>query len=162
PRPPEDLTAFGSAMLPVPVRNWELSNVRYLLGPIGIEGIMKQLDHGQDRLRVATRFNIVPKPGATATDDPEQWTAVTDPNGAFALFEFTGALPRAKLYSTWQTNLNDSSTLQALQSPTFDPSQSVLVSSAIPPSSTNSSAQAGSVEFLSYAPKRLELQCKAA
>ena len=33
-------------------------------------------------------------------------------NGTYALIEFTGALPRAKLYSHWQVSTNDTATLK--------------------------------------------------
>ena len=84
-----------------------------------------------------------------------------DDNGPYALFDFTGALPRAKLYSNWQVPINDKTavsgltvtnlgpngwallqqagtndflTLNELASPAFDPSQTVFLadSPAVP------------------------------
>ena len=90
-------------------------------------------------------------------------TAVADTNGPCALFEFTGALPRAKLYSNWQVSTNDQATLQRLADPSFVPAQTVLVANALAPANpagvTNQSA--GSVEITSYAPKHLHLHANA-
>jgi hypothetical protein len=78
----------------------------------------------------------------------------------FALFEFTAALPRAKLYSTWQVSTNDEATLKLLPAPEFDPEKTVLVAEPIsPPTATN--ANAGTVEFVSYLPKRIVMRAKA-
>jgi hypothetical protein len=161
PRVPEDLNAFAGAMAAAPVRNWELSNNRYLLGPTSTLDLLKQLDRGQDRFRIVTRFNIVPRAGLVSASDPEDLTAVTDPAGEFALFEFTAALPRAKLYGSWQVNTDDPSVLRTLASPSFDPAQSVLVSTMIAPSATNAPAATGTVDFVSYKPKHLVLHAKA-
>jgi hypothetical protein len=84
----------------------------------------------------------------------EELTAVPDENGDYALFEFTGALPRVKLYSNWQVNTNDDATLKTLADKNFDPQQTVLVATPqndLPAVSTNQNS--GTVEFKSYAPK---------
>ena len=60
-----------------------------------------------ERFRVAERFNIVPKPGVMQVTKLEELTAEPSTNGNYALIEFTGALPRAKLYAHWQVNTND-------------------------------------------------------
>ena len=74
----------------------------------------------------------MPKPGIDQPTQLEQLTAVVSENGGYALFEFTGALPRAKLYSNWQVNTNDDATLKTLASTNFDPWQTVLVSMPLP------------------------------
>src|SRR5262249_57308982 len=82
--------------------------------------------------------------------------------GPFALIEFTGALPRAKLYSQWQVDTNQQTTLKRLGDPAFDPMQVVLVADPIAASgSAASNAATGTVEFVSYAPKQLELKTSA-
>ena len=78
----------------------------------------------------------------------------------FALIEFTGALPRAKLYSTWQVNTNDEAVLQTLASREFDPAQTVFVAEPIGPSTAVTNVNAGTVEYTSYAPKRIKLNAK--
>jgi hypothetical protein len=74
----------------------------------------------------------VPKPGVTRPTKYEQLTAVTSTNGAYAVFDFTGALPRTKLYSSWMVITNDAA-LRLLASPDFDPHQTVLVANPSPP-----------------------------
>jgi hypothetical protein len=94
----------------------------------------------------------MPKPGIDQPTQLEQLNAVVSENGGCALFEFTGALPRAKLYSNWQVNTNDEATLKTLASTNFDPWQTVLVSMPMPVSAATNQ-NAGSVEFKNYAPK---------
>lgn len=130
-------------------RFWELSNTGYLLGPRGNLG---------PQFRILKTFNFVPKrsnPGPW----PADYRAEIDPNGELAVYEFLGALPRAKLYSNWQVNTNDQSTLQTLASQSFNPHQSVLVAQNIPASTaTNATTDPGTVEIdPNYKSKRIEL-----
>jgi hypothetical protein len=176
PRYPEDLLAFENALQPrtmsqlpgLLLRRWELTNTRYLLGAAVFLDLLNQgFDPGLQRFRNAERFNILPKPGIVHPTKLTELTAVAATNGNFALFEFTGALPRAKLYSNWQmaigdqaavtelrTNAlnaadaevlkqgatNDFLTLQKLTSPSFDPEKTVLLAEPVPgsPSATAS------------------------
>ena len=138
-------------------RHWQLTNTRYLLGPASFLDVLnQQLDPQQHRFRIARRFEIAPKPGIIGrVTKLEELNAVPDNNGPYALIEFTGALPRAKLYSTWQLPMNDKTavggltktnlgpdgwallqqvgstndflTLKELASPAFDPWQTVLL-----------------------------------
>src|SRR5208282_6197772 len=113
PRMPADLEAFERALAgrntpdsaPLFARRWQLTNTRYLLGPAGFLDVMnEQLDPGQHRFRIVQRFDITLKPGVEQFTKLEELTAVPTDNGPYALFDFTGALPRAKLYSHWQIN----------------------------------------------------------
>ncbi len=81
----------------------------------------------------------------------------------WALFDFTGALPRASLYSNWQVNTNDQSVLKTLADMNFDPLKTVLVSTPqkICPLTRRPSENTGTVEFKSYAPKNLVFAAKA-
>jgi hypothetical protein len=90
-------------------------------------------------------------------------TVLPDQNGAEALFDFAGALPRAKLYSNWQIDTNDQEVLTRLASPAFNPAQSVLVSGGIQPAAIMADANqnAGSVNFTSYSPKDIVLSSDA-
>jgi hypothetical protein len=199
-RVPQDVAAFESALqfrgtpesLHLLTRRWALTNTRYLLGPTGyLDPLNEQIDPVLHRFRIVTAFDIVPKPGAPNPPTRlEELTAKPSPGGAYALFEFTGALPRAKLFSNWQTpaddpnalrtlnriplspdNLvllnqvgtNDFLTLEELAAPAFDPAQRVLLASPVP-SPTNhpaSDGNAGTVEFSSYAPKDIKLHAVA-
>ena len=175
PRPREDEIAFETALrtrntntLYRVTRRWQLTNTRYLLGPaVFLDPLNQELDPVQHRFRIAARFEIVLKPDvSTYTGARDELTAVMNPEGHYAVFDFTGALPRALLYVNWQMSPNDQVTLTNLASPEFDPQRTVLVAnpsipSAQAPSGLNPQPSANSVEFASYAPKRILLQAKA-
>ena len=176
PRVPEDLAAFEGALffdqrstesisntLHHITRQWELTNTRYLLGAAGyLDVLNEQLDPVKHRFRIAVRFDLALKSNvAQYTGHLEQLTAVIKPEGQFALFEFTGALPRARLYATWQVSTNDQATLNQLTSSSFDPWQTVLVSSPIPAAPTNAPVSGGTVDFSGYSSKHIVLQAKA-
>jgi hypothetical protein len=146
-------------------RRWQLTNTRYLLGPAGfLEVLNEQLDPLQHRFRIVQRFDVLPKPGIQQLTKLEEMTAVPSDNGACALFEFTGALPRAKLYFHWQISTNDSAALKTLASAAFDPLQQVLISTPLPaaPAENATNENPGTVEYKSYAPKNIVLDANAA
>jgi hypothetical protein len=134
-----------------------------------------QLDPGQHRFRIAATFEVVPKSAVALPPDltreqmeqvlhmlpADKLTAKPMENGRYALFEFTGALPRAKLYSTWQISTNDTVTLQTLASANFDPGQTVLVSTPLPTAPAATQDNSGTVEFKSYAPKDIRFATQA-
>jgi len=169
PRMPEDLKAYETALQPRGptdvTRRWELTNTRYLIGAAPfLEALNTQFDPVQHRFRIVEQFQIVPKPGITRATKLEELTAAPATNGTFALFEFTGALPRAKLYGNWQVATNDQAVLSQLANPAFDPEKTVFVSVTPSPGNLASSAtnaNAGSVEFTSYAPKHLVFKANA-
>jgi hypothetical protein len=160
PRVPEDLAAFEAAVrgpgAPL-TRRWELTNTRYLLGAAGfLDPLNQQIDPAQKRFKIHTTFEFY----QTAENGPI--LAKTNATGPYALFEFTGALPRAKLYTNWQVSTNDEATLKQLASPTFDPAQTVLVANELPAttSAPSTNQNAGTVEFVSYSPKQIVLRAK--
>jgi hypothetical protein len=169
-------------------RLWQLTNTRYLLGPANLLDLFnQQFDPEHHGFRIVKSFDVVPKPGIQQATKLEELTVVPRDTGAYALIEFTGALPRARLYSQWETNsvadlknfttsglspadletltnlnlnTNDFLTLKKLTSPSFDPQQTVLVSTPLPaPSTTNQNS--GTVEFKSYAPKDIVFDTKS-
>ena len=164
-RMPANLKAYLEAFSPngtpesVPLiaRHWELTNTRYLLGAAGyLDVLNQQLDPVQHRFRIAQRFEIGPKPGFLQAQQLEELTAIPNDNGRYALFEFTGALPRAKLYSNWQVNTNDAAALKTLADLNFDPAKTVLIDTSskdLPSVAANE--KSGSVAFTSYAPKHI-------
>lgn len=158
PRVAPDKYAYQQALMANPARYWQLTNTRYLLGLVGFaESLNAQLDPGLRRFRTDTPFTLVQKPGTTLFD------AQTNSTGPFALIEFTGALPRAKLYAQWESITNEEAALRRLADPAFDPFQSVIVSDAIAaPAPGASNAAPGTVEFVSYAPKVVKLNTSAA
>jgi hypothetical protein len=177
PRAPVDYVAFESALsfdrstntLFRITRRWQLTNTRYLLGAAGFLDVLnQQIDPVQHRFRPALRFDIAPKPGYPSPTSLDEMTAVVKPDGQYAVFEFTGALPRARLYAHWQVSTNDQATLEQLGSPAFDPERTVLVNRSLPASLETESADrsldtgnSGTVQFVSYASKEIVLQTKA-
>jgi hypothetical protein len=134
----------------MPWRRWQLMNTRYLLGGAGMADALNQQLNPNAPFRELMRFDFY----QTRAGGP----ILTRTN---ALIEYTGALPRAKLYSNWQVSTNDQATLQTLRSTEFDPATTVIVAESIAaPASTN--ANAGTVEFASYSPKKLSLKAKVA
>jgi len=172
PRAPVDYVAFETELffdrttntVHRITRRWQLTNTRYLLGWEGFLTVLnQQIDPVQHRFRIVTRFDVAPKPGIPNPTGLDELTAVINPDGQYAVFEFTGALPRAKLYSNWQVSTNDQVTLTNLGSAQFEPERTVLVANpSVPnppaPSSLNAQPATNSVEFTSYAPKRIVLQ----
>lgn len=198
PRKPEDLTAYDMAFTPVSGaqlprlgRQWELTNTRYLIGLADFLPVLNQtVDPVGHSFRYKERFTVAPKPGYAMTSNAQDWTAVPDTNGPFAVFELTNALPRVKLFSDWEmeptgaaamqampTNAlspwdlrllrhagtNGFVTLQKLASASFDAHRTVLIAppANLPQPATNSAAVAGKVEFSSYAPKHIVLKAEA-
>ena len=210
PRVGSDLELYESAMafrgtqetLYMLARHWQLTNTRYILAttathlPMGDVDTLSFLNQGLDpvkqRFRIVQRFDIAPKPGIEQLRGLQEMTAVTNENGGCALYEFTGALPRARLYSNWQLPMNDKTavsgltmtnlgaggsallqqagtndflTLNQLASPAFDPWQTVLLaeSPTAPPSApAATNGNPGAVEFTSYAPTDIKFHTQAA
>ncbi len=166
PRMPEDMKLFEEALHPQSeaeypkiTRHWELTNTRYLLGAAGFLNILnQQLDPGKGRYKIAQRFDLVVKPGVLRPSQLEDFTVVTNNDGELALFDFTGALPRAKLYGNWLVSTNDPANLAVLADLNFDPAKTVLVSTPqkdLPASGTNQNS--GSVDITSYSTKHIIL-----
>lgn len=163
PRPPADKQAYTSAMFPRPGRYWELTNTRYVLGMAGfLDALNAQFDKGRNRFRIAARFDLVPRPGLANPSGLEDLTATTSSDGALALFEHTGALPRAKLFANWLSGASDEVILKTLTEETFDPGVTVVVSDAISaPAVEATNAAPGKVEFAKYSPRHIQLRAQA-
>jgi serine/threonine protein kinase len=172
PRMPENLAAFETALRPQGsntlfrmTRRWQLTNTRYLLGSASsLDTLNAELDPTLHRFRIARSFDIVPR-GQNPTK-LEDLTAVFNTNGQYAIFEFLGALPRAKIYSHWQVITNDQAALEQLGSASFDPEHTLLVDTALPAdqateSADRNAAKGETVEFASYASKHIVLNTKA-
>jgi hypothetical protein len=177
PRAPVDYVGFESALffdrttntLHRVTRRWQLTNTRYLLGAAGFLTVLNQdIDPILHRFRIAARFDIGLKPEISKYTGPyDELTAVIKPDGQYAVFDFIGALPRAKLYTNWQVSTNEEVTLTTLTSAVFDPERTVLVADTSVPNPQPGSAltpqpSTNSVEFSIYAPKDIVLQAKAA
>lgn len=158
PREAADKKAFNAA-LPESraVRKWELTNVRFLLGlsdPAYLETMNKSLDPGQARFRLHTAFDL------DRTRVSDSYPAVTNAAGPFALIEFTGALPRASLYTRWQVIPNDAEALAKLADPGFDPAKEVVLSTA-PSAAPTPDAAPGKVAIESYSSRLVRMKAEA-
>ena len=174
PKMPGELAAFEEALRPEGTnalfrltRRWQLTDTRYLLGPAScLDQLNDGLNHSEPRFRIARNFDLAPKPGVKKAEKYEDLTAVFNPKGQYAIFEFTGALPRAKVYSHWQVCTNDQAALTQLGSAAFDPDQTVLVDSDLPGGQVSESAGLngdgeGTVEFADYSSKHILLKSRA-
>ena len=171
-RVPADLKTYLEALSPrgtpesvqLMARRWQLANTDYFLGAAGfLDALNQQLDPVKRRFRIIQRFTIALKPGVTDFHQRlEELTAYPKADGEYALFEFTGALPRASLYGSWQVITNDTAVLKSLGDLSFDPAKTVLVDTAgknLP--AAGAGENSGTVEFKSYAPKKIVLAANA-
>ncbi len=172
-RKPKDLDAFEKKFLKPPnpsdydhllPRCWQVTNTRYLFGTTEFQNYLKtstnELWH---QFHEVHRFEVDTNPGILQSIVPKDWTTKIDPNGPWALFEFDGTLPRARLYSNWQVVTNADATLDMLADVGFDPEQSVLVEGGVPTERATIGAvrDAGTVEISKYASKDVVLQANA-
>ena len=163
PRVASDIDAYESTLGKDPLRFWQLTNTRYFLGPAAfLQGMNEQLDPVGHRFSILQSFEIGPKPGISRAARYEELTAIPNTNGPYALFDFAGALPRAKLFSTWEVNTNNQANLDKLADSNFDPLQTVLVST--PSASfakTATNQNSGTVDYNSYRTTDIKLTAKA-
>lgn len=125
PRVPQDWMNFNVAMSNSYARLWTLTSTRYLMGPAGfLESLNAQLDPKERRFSIRDGFTLIPKRSlgteeAHSVEQVEPWPVT---NAPFALFEFAGALPRARTYRQWITTSNELPLLS-----TFNEKETVLV-----------------------------------
>jgi len=151
-------------------RLWQLTNTRYVLGSKDIVDQLNQmLDPVQKRLRVKLPFALGLKPGAQSpapttpiADVVQLLTATPSEQGPYAVIEFTGALPRAKLYSDWQAGVSNTNVLETLRSSAFDPSRQVLLSQTLAGMDPSTNGIAGEAMVVSHAPKQVVVKTKSA
>ena len=143
-------------------RLWQLTATRYLLAARGYES---QLNTAFAPKGVSfipkLGFNL----GMKADADPralqaDDFDAVPDPNGRYAIFEVAGALPRVRLFGRWEISTNDTATLARLRDPGFDPTTSVILANA-PGVTPDAGAAEGEATILEYSPKRLVVKTRS-
>ena len=167
PRVPVDYLAYETTVGTTPLRHWELTNTRYLLClALPPDQLNQLLDPVHKSFKILKLFRLDAKASVTGPIVAyNQLTAEPSTDGPLALFEYGAALPRAKLYTHWQVSTNDQESLKQLVSPGFDSARVVLVANPLPPpppAPLNTNPPAGTVQFASYAPKRLVLRAQAA
>ena len=145
-------------------RRWELTNTRWILGGTNdVAFFNRQFDPAKGRFTVATNFVVSLRPGTKNPNAPgtEDFTTQFNSAGPYSLIRFDGALPRAKLFSQWQVQTNDATTLETLAKREFDPQATVIVNAPIAPSAAALGQAAGEVITQSYRPKEIRLTAQA-
>lgn len=150
-------------------RLWQLTNTRYLIAsPQMANALNDYLDPVRRRFRVVLPFTLGLKPGApqptaqSGLGDVVQFLqAVRSEQGTLALIEFGGALPRAKLYTGWQTITNDAASLARLSSAEFDPEKSVVLATEPADVKPSTEATPGDATITSYQSKDIVLKTKS-
>jgi hypothetical protein len=155
PRPLPENIVFKEQFKTNVVRLWELTSTRHVLGLVEPFPKMlgEQLDGGRQRFKAVLPFTLY--------NAGEQRIGVqTNEAGPYAVMEFSGALPRAGLYTQWEVVTNDEAALRRLADPAFNPGTTVLVSSGVSGTPTAGAAP-GRVEFSSYSPKHVVLKSQS-
>ena len=145
-------------------RRWELTNTRWILGGTNdVAFFNRQFDPAKSRFTVASNFIVALRPGTKNPNAPgtEDFTTQFNSAGPYSLIRFDGALPRARLYSQWQVQTNDATTLETLAKREFDPQTTVIVNAPIAPSAAALGQAAGEVITQSYRPKEIRLTTQA-
>jgi hypothetical protein len=152
PRLPADKLAFngslrGAATNGHPAREYEMTSTRYFVGLAGHAAVLNAyLDPGANRFRDGPRFNLV----STRPNSPHfgDLRVKADTDGPFAIIEFSGAIPRARLFTQWETITNEAQTLARLASADFDPAATVLVQDPIAASTNGTNTVIGEASIL--------------
>lgn len=125
----------SAAQLSLVGRLWELTNTRYILATRGTAAQLNQaFDPARRRIQEVLMFGAAAKPGPSelkASIPLEQFyddvTVVVTTNGPYALFEFSGALPRVMVHSRVEVLPDDRAVLTRLRDPAFDPASAVVL-----------------------------------
>jgi hypothetical protein len=134
PRPPADYLAWTNALAGRHLREWELSNARYLLALAPLVDLMnQQFDPGQNRFRLHTAFQLA----QTAEGVIQVQTNATGP---FGLIEFT-ARCRGPYSSIAGVRGRGRRNPRAPCPTNFSPHAEALVAEQIPAPAVNTSTQ---------------------
>ncbi len=175
---------FSNETLYRVTRRLELTSTDYILAAAPMVSVLNQAyDPEQQRFKPILFFEFY----QTRSGGPI--LARTNQTGPFAVIKFTGALPRASLYTDWQTPTyttntaqwresfqemfppdypiifnsvatNDLAALELMTRKSFDPAQTVLLAESLPVAPSGNAAP-GTVEYVSYAPKKIVLKANA-
>jgi len=162
PRVAPENAAFRAAVGVNPRRTMELTSTRWLLGAriSTVPELPKMFNTDTNAFSLREAFNLVPRPGSDPSSP--QYTAVATPGGLLALVEFEGTLPRAGVYSHWQSGVGDEMALALLPDPEWDPHREVLVAEDLPaPDSVDTDAMVIPARYEFYDPKRVVISTDA-
>lgn len=143
-------------------RLWQLTNTRYLMAARPYEGQLNSAfaaPGGRFTPRLAFELNLKPDADRERLQ-PDDFDAATKADGPYAIFEYTGALPRVGLYTRWEVSTNDTATLARLRDESFDPTRTVLLDAdpGLPAAGTGSG---GTARIESYQPKHVTVKANA-
>lgn len=150
------------------IRQWELASTRYFICHAGNAelSLMVREDSKSDGQPFPTyrnalnqmldpvlrRFKQMGAPTSASTNNPTNATAV--------IMEFTGALPRAKLFADWRQGVDEQTADTILFSPGFDPhSQVTLRADNLPqPEQPSLTSSLPAIQFEMASATRVELK----
>lgn len=132
PRMPEDYKMYLETVGPHPLRFWQLTNCKYLLGSLEHWQQLKNDPLFEPHLELVHAYNLSPSTSAhavlTSPAKPNQFNQTTQ-----VILRYKNALPRAKFYEQWRIMSNDRQCLRTLIDSNFDPVQEVIVSEPVAP-----------------------------
>jgi len=149
-------------------RLWQLTNVRWVLGPSGAaEELNRALDPVNRGFRETFSFGVALRdPGGGMPRHPDGLTAVVNTAGSpLAAYSMDSSLPRVRWYSCWQVPEDDARLIERLRDPEFDPAACVLLSrDAVVPAAASSGppGMAGSAQIVDWTPRRIRIRTDAA
>lgn len=144
-------------------RLWELTDTRYIVTSSLVLPLLNRCADSKHSFASRSYLKVMAKPYVGAVEDAGDMTVVSETHGDDTIIEFSNPLPRARLYSNWQTPANDDATLKTLVSHDFNPEETVLVSAETPVTQPAGSTNAnpGTVTIAEYQPKYVKLQANA-
>lgn len=150
-------------------RLWQLTNTRYILGASGLASQLDQAFAAPGHFFVPRLvFDLDIKPGmdASQAQSADDITAVGMTNGSYAIFEYTGALPRVQVFTQWET-LDDEQIAARLVDAQWDPASAVLLSHSegeppptSPPPAPNLAPGTTEARIVQYGPKHVVIEAE--
>lgn len=144
-------------------RMWELTNTRYIVGARNaVDFLNNYFDPEKRRFRTKLDFALTLKSDTPQNRNPglDDITAVEKPGGPYSIIEFTGALPRAKVFTRWESQTNGAAVLSKLADPKFDPFSEVILDdeTAAKPAGDDPNATA---EITQWLPRDVTIRTKS-
>lgn len=158
------LDSTRSKDFPKTRRLWELTNTRFIIGSKGTAMLLNaKFDSEQKRFQTRLEFALTLKPDMPRDRSPglDDITAIAMPGGPYEVVEFTGALPRTKVFNRWQIETNTHNALTRLADLSFDPQSELLLSDHIDITPTASSTTTGTATIKSWLPRDLVIHCQS-
>jgi len=149
PRVPAEKTLFNG--LVGVGKLWTLTSTRYVVGmrdPKFQQVLNEELDPEQKRFQLAMPFELY--------QDKAEIKSRVNPQGPYAIWEFTGALPKAKIYSSWFNVPSQWVASAAIQ--TMNPQETVAVEYG--PQPVKGIVSSGEVDLTSYRPTKAVYRAK--